>query len=107
VFKWFAHRDARTTRATGRRLVETRSGIRQVTTAWVVAESDLPVPPSQHPDRVEAVVLSVVDSRRYEVWFAPIERSEDASPQLGEWTKTKAVTGLFVESLRRAVCHQG
>jgi predicted RNA-binding Zn-ribbon protein involved in translation (DUF1610 family) len=47
-----------------------------VTTAWVVAsgEGSLDLPPSQHPDRFEACVLSVGNGARHEVWVAPITR---------------------------------
>jgi hypothetical protein len=41
--------------------------------------------PSQHPDRIEAVVLLVADQEITHVWRAKIIRSDDGPPDLEPW----------------------
>jgi hypothetical protein len=77
-----------------------------VITAWLTksTEAELPLlPPSQDPARVEAVVLTVADAQRHEVWLAEIRRRSSAPPTLGHWERTTPVAGLLVEPLLQAI----
>jgi hypothetical protein len=80
-----------------------------VITAWVTASEQaepLLLPPSQDPDRFEAVVASVADAARHEVWVAPIERRADAPPALGQWERLRAASAQLVEPLLRAIARE-
>jgi hypothetical protein len=80
-----------------------------VTTAWVAKSEPgepLLLPPSQDPDRMEAVVLTVADATQHEVWVAPIERRSDAPPALAPWERLTAVSGPLVEPLLQAIARR-
>jgi hypothetical protein len=51
-----------------------------------VIEHGLEVPPSQHPDRVEAVMLQTLDAEVMRFYHALITRRPGQHPLLGEWT---------------------
>jgi len=86
--------------------LEEASGFALVFTAWMTTNEKaepLLLPPSQDPDRVEAVVVTIADTTEHEVWVAPIERHSDETPTLGPWERIPAVSGPLVDPLLRAI----
>jgi hypothetical protein len=81
-----------------------------VFSGWMVVETrgeHSVVAPADDPRRVEVVSLQIADREHNDVWTAPILRSELQPPRLGRWSRSTAVGGRFVESMRRAICPQG
>lgn len=62
------------------------------------------LPPSQHPDGFEQVVVSVFDAERVEAWSAKILRDGEQPPGLAEWDWGGAeVDGPMVGPIREAL----
>lgn len=55
-----------------------------------------------HPERIEMVVLQIVDREQEFGMTAEIQRHEDKPPTLGEWKKSTGMSGRF-PSLREAL----
>lgn len=45
------------------------------------------IPPSQHPDRTEVLIVEIASPVDHEVWEAEITRRDGLPPLLGEWKK--------------------
>ena len=82
-----------------------------IVSAWVIT-SDTPdpdVPPSQHPDRIEVVLLTHVTADETEAWRAYIDRDPLGlrPPRLGEWDHWEdeggVIGGRFVDSIQEAL----
>lgn len=61
----------------------TSVGLIFVAETWYVAQEtpDMSVPPSQHPDRKEALMMLLFDDRgNSEMWMQPFERDENDGP---------------------------
>jgi hypothetical protein len=85
-----------------------------VVSAWFTsyelpAGMNMELPPTlQTPGRKEVVSVQVADLAHQELWWAQINRSSTAPPQLGEWEQLEAdLMGRFAVSLRRAFRPQG
>lgn len=61
--------------------------------------------PSEHPDREEAVIITVMDSFNVRTWMIPLNRHEGAVPTIGEWSELPAngFSGRFVEDVQSAL----
>lgn len=76
-----------------------------VMSAWTVAipmedyGKPMPVRPSQHADRREVVILSVISARKQMTYAADIKRDGVNPPTLGEWGEgMDGGSGRFIES---------
>lgn len=89
-----------------------------VTSAWMSVLADRPeardamargeLRPSQDPDRVEVVWITVMDAEVKRAWMAPILRSRRKPPKLGPWTRhdesaDSTLSGLLVDSVIEAL----
>jgi hypothetical protein len=65
---------------------------------------NLPVP-SESDERIEVVIMTVMDSFTVECLYALVERSEDSPPTLGEWKsfEQNTFTGRFVGDIQEAL----
>jgi hypothetical protein len=86
-----------------------------VMSSWMVSgkseDVDMSVRPSENPNRVEVVVVTVIDRDNAGMYVAEILRGKEP-PILGEWDAHLAegdgmIDGRFVEPVRRALCPQG
>jgi hypothetical protein len=61
--------------------------------------------PSEHPNRKEAVLVTVMDSFNVRTWFIPINRPDGEIPTLGDWEELpmNAFSGRFVEDVQAAL----
>ena len=61
--------------------------------------------PSEHPDRQEAVLVTVMDSFNVRTWMVPLVRHDESVPTLGEWKELpmNAFSGRFVEDVQGAL----
>ena len=61
--------------------------------------------PSEDPDRVEAIVLTVMDSFKIKSWVAEIDRADGFPPALKEWNEmpVNAFSGRFVDDVQEAL----
>lgn len=61
--------------------------------------------PSEHPNRQEAVLVTVMDSFNVRTWMIPIIRPEGEVPTLGDWRELpmNAFSGRFVEDIQGAL----
>jgi hypothetical protein len=58
-------------------------------------------------DGCEHVAVHVLDGRQAELWLAPVERSVDAAPKLGQWiTHSVEVVDLIMRPLQRVLAQQ-
>lgn len=96
------------------RIISTRARmISFVATVWMVSREDInlddPPRPSESPDRIECVVLSLIDRDRARAYVAQIKRDGSTNPPtLGEWEEYGAgansgITGRFVEPVQEAL----
>lgn len=89
-----------------------------VTSAWMSVLADRPdvrdalargeLRPSQDPERVEVVWVTVMDAEVKRAWMAPILRSRRKPPKLGPWTRhdegaNSGLSGLLVDSVAEAL----
>lgn len=76
-----------------------------VFTAWLSrpAPGGPIVAPSADPARIEAIVVSVGDAERHEVWVAEVERSADKPPAIRDWDRLEGIDSPLVDPLRRAI----
>jgi hypothetical protein len=88
--------------------------------AWqVLVRGPGPLPkllPSEHPDRVEIIGVTLVSARQAAMASAEVIRREDGPPLLSDWTTVQVegptdpragLAGRFVDPLRRALTPQG
>lgn len=61
------------------------------------------LPPSQHPDGYEQVVISVFDAERVEAWSAKILRDGEQPPSLAEWEWGSEPDGRMIGPIREAM----
>lgn len=88
-----------------------------VLSAWMVSLTDEDLqgdeeipPPSEHENRVEKLIVQVMDASHYEAYSAPILRDDEQPPGLGEWERLDDgnpmhMAGRFVEELMGAFGH--
>lgn len=59
---------------------------------------------ADHPDRIEAVFVQVMDGERSEFWHAKILRDGEQPPAMGEWDGPELDhVGRFVDNMREAL----
>lgn len=63
------------------------------------------VRPSEDPDRVEAIVLTVMDSFKIKTWVVEIDRADGCPPALKEWNEmpVNGFSGRFVDDVQEAL----
>lgn len=61
--------------------------------------------PSEHPDREEAVIVTVMDSFNVKTWMVPLNRPEGQMPSIGDWEElpVNAFSGRFIEDVQSAL----
>lgn len=84
--------------------------------AWMVQidkeeadENGIPRP-SEHPERVESLILQVIDAGHYEAYNATILRDGEQPPALTDWERLddgtgKNMSGRFVDTLQKVFGH--
>lgn len=65
-----------------------------ICTAWMGPPNALDVPPSQHPDRMERVILVHQQSTdKCDLYAAPVIRHDNRPPDLGQWEEMGGAMG--------------
>jgi hypothetical protein len=65
-----------------------------ICTAWMGPPNEMDVPPSQHPDRMERVILVHQQSTdKCNLYAAPVIRHDNRPPDLGQWEEMGGAMG--------------
>jgi hypothetical protein len=128
-FAWFSSREDKDELVARTAMLAGLPDVTRVAQAWVMWEARLPKPldaltdaereavdrnelpegwsqPSDSPDRVEVVQVSVYDPERHEVWRAELTRRPRRPPRLGAFampTIPDSATGLMVDPIKAAL----
>ena len=68
---------------------------------WEADEDSLP--PSEHPQGIETLLVTVYDAERTEAWAARIIRHEEKPPVLEDWTLADQAEGAMVSAISEAL----
>lgn len=82
-----------------------------VTAAWTVKlpperKDEMDIAPSEHPDRVEIIMINTGDSEHQGLHSVVVDRHESSAPTLQEWVAMDTdgeVTGRMFDSIRDAM----
>jgi hypothetical protein len=81
------------------------------TSAWVSTDPKYADQPVDDPERGELLMMQVAEKGRYEAWHAPIRRSRDGLPGIGEWqlyaTDKDGLSGALPKRIRMALDSRG
>jgi hypothetical protein len=74
-----------------------------VTQAWRAPHQDGAIPPSQHPERQEIVLVVIAGAGRVETWSGAVDRSPNLPPALGPWQEGGPAEGRVLDLVTAAL----